>query len=143
MSESQVALGRALVRAKEKASRLSAQAEAAKRAANDVEDSFWEALDDAQTKTVTLDLGEGFGEVRFTRRETIYGRVIPGREAEAAAALAELGLDAEILDDRPTVRKRILNEYVADWVKQRKPLPPGIDFYSVRGVTVTRKRKKG
>lgn len=142
MSERLDTLGRRLVDAKDEYARLSKAADAASARMRAVEADFWEAAEEANMKTVPLQLGEGYGDVTFTRRETITGRVLGGFEHEAAEALRAMGVAGAILDDRPAVRKKVLNEHVRDWLKQGMPLPAGVDFVATRGVTVTKKRSK-
>jgi hypothetical protein len=82
-----------------------------------------------------IDLGGEFGTVTFTPRATPYGRII--NRDEAVAYFEERGeLDTMIQDE---VIARRLNELVKERLETGETLPPGVDFYYRRGVTITRK----
>lgn len=130
------AKGRRLVDLKDEKTRLEKAAESAAREYREAEADFWLDLEDGGTKTVTVELGEGYGTVQFQRRETITGRVI--NDEAAAAALAEAGLGDAVLGPRK-VRQKVLSEYVRSRLESGQPLWEGVDFSARRYVTVTKK----
>lgn len=95
-----------------------------------------ELMADLRIKSQTLDLGEGYGEVRVVPRTTTYGQVLD-RET-AIESLERLGRADEIF--RTDVAKGVLNEFVREEIEAKRPLPDGIGWYDQRGVTVTVKR---
>jgi len=85
-----------------------------------------------------VDLGEPWGKVSFQSRTTYYGRIIPGEEDKALAHYEQRAMMEEVTAPK-FVMKRI-NEEVRDCVEQNKDMPPGIDYYANRGVTITRQK---
>ena len=90
-----------------------------------------------------LDLGEPWGVVSFTRRETYYASIY---DKEAAAEyFRELGMEQEVKE--PTISKQRANEEVRRLIEENQSaeigsvLPEGISFYVDRGVTVKRQKK--
>jgi hypothetical protein len=139
MSESLATQGRRFVDLKDKRDQLKIEFEAAEKKFRDAEAAFWQAIDASEQKSAHFDLGPGYGEVQFTRRETITSTVL--NPEEAAKALEEAGLADAILGS-PAVRKKVLNEYVRDWIKSGQPMPKGIDFHARRYLTTTKKKGK-
>lgn len=82
-----------------------------------------------------IDLGEPYGLVVFTPRETKFGRVVDLDKAlehfEQRAMVEEM--------TKPKIEKRKLNEMVRDLLEQGKPMPEGIDWYANRGITISKK----
>lgn len=105
------------------------------------EAELWEGLENQHGKIKTfgpIDLGPGYGEVRFTRTERRDARI---NDEEALVEWAKAnGLDGELLT--PGVRKRVLSERVRDALDHGRELPPGTDFYATRRISVTRKSQK-
>jgi len=90
---------------------------------------------------VTLDLGEPYGEVRFQRRVTPYGRVY---DHEAAVeALKEIGRFEELTMPATHVkfRQKALNDFVKEVAEHGGKLPPGIEPAPREFVSITRKKK--
>jgi hypothetical protein len=118
---------------------------AAKEAAKDfreAEADLFEILTDPDTGDVRrippVDLGEPFGRVAFQARETFYGRVIPGMEQDALDYFRE----QHTLDEHTEIKfsKKRLNELVRERIEDNGQMPPGVDFYPSRGVTITRQK---
>lgn len=110
--------------------------EKAKAAFKVAEADLWTAIEASEQKSGTFDLGPGYGVVQLTRRETTTSTVLNIDEAEKA--LAAMGLDDAVI--KSDVRKKVLNEYVRDWLKAGQPLPRGIDFHKRRYLTTTMKK---
>jgi hypothetical protein len=138
MSERIDSRARRLVDLKDEKNRLEKDAERAARAYSEEEQAFWMELSDelGDIKTVTLDLGEGYGTVQLQRRETITARIVD-KEA-AVESLEAAGLGQGMLGV-PEIRKRALNEEVRDRLQRGEALPDGVDFNARRYITVTRK----
>lgn len=146
MSERIETLGRRLIdkrKAKDEAAAAKAKAEAAFRAA---EAEFWEFLQETQGKVkgVDIDLGEGYGEVKFTRRETIYAQIVDPEKLAAAAR--EEGRDLEWIKQadeatrKSDFREAPLNEHVREALENDLDLPEGLSWRADRGITITRKK---
>lgn len=88
--------------------------------------------------TLKVDLGEPYGTVAFRTRRTPYGRVIPGKEEELLKYLEQRALVDEFT--QPKFSKKRLNEMARDADEQGIELPPGMDFYINRGMTITRQK---
>lgn len=113
--------------------------ETAKRAYKEAEQAFWSDLKDQKgnVKSVELDLGPGYGTIKFMRRETITSRVYDKERAEAAL-IAE-NLDDTCLNTVREVRKQPLNQLVAQRQKSGEALPDGVDFHARRYIAISRK----
>jgi len=102
--------------------------------------AFWTAMHDAKQTEATLELGEGYGNVKFQKQETILGSVLKGREVEAYEAFKREGIADQVFDeDRPVLRKRVLNQIVNSRLASGQPLPVGVNFSSRKYVTITKK----
>jgi hypothetical protein len=108
----------------------------------EAEAEWFEKLTDPETGNIRrippVDLGEPWGRVSFQARETPYGRVIPGMEKEALEYFESRRALAEHTELK--ISKKRLNELVRDRLEGAEPMPPGIDFYHNRGVTITREK---
>lgn len=103
----------------------------------DCEADVYESMEeDAVQGTLKVDLGEPWGIVSFRTRETYYARVI---DEEAAEEYFEQRAMMDEISSPKFVKKR-LNEIVRDHIEQNKDMPPGIDYYPDRGVTITRQK---
>lgn len=110
----------------------------------DMEADVYEALEalrdpndpSASRSTLKVPLGEPWGTVAFRQRETIYGRVY---DAEAAMEYFEQRAMVEEITE-PKFAKARLNEIARDHYEQGADLPPGVDYYPNRGVTITRQK---
>jgi hypothetical protein len=116
----------------EKASAAKTAAGKAKAAA---EIEVFEALETMkQNSTGLVDLGQGYGKRRFTRRATDYAQVLDLERAKEAM-LAEGYDEAAIVGEK--LREKPLNELVRERLENHQELPDGIEFYTRRGVTVS------
>lgn len=103
------------------------------------EADLFERLDDGPVKRLNnVDLGEPWGKVSFGARETHYGRVIKGMESEAIDYYTRTN-QLQAMTEPKLVSKR-LNEEVRAKLESGEAMPPGIDFYTRRGVTITRQK---
>lgn len=84
--------------------------------------------------TIKVPLGAPWGTVSFRNRETHYGRII---DDEAALEYFE---KRAMLDEITTAKfaKARINEIVREALEGDGEMPPGIDYYADRGVTITR-----
>lgn len=138
MSERIDGRARRLVDLKDEKNWKEKEADQAARAYAEEEQAFWMELADelGDIKTVTLDLGEGYGTVQLQRRETITARIVD--KETAVESLEAAGLGQGMLG-APEIRKRALNEEVRDRLQRGEALPDGVDFNARRYITVTRK----
>jgi hypothetical protein len=114
-------------------------AKEAKAAYQDAEADLYETLSEGPVDRLSnVDLGEPWGKVSFRKRETYYGRIIPGEEEKALAYYEQRAMVDEVSAPK-FVMKRI-NEEVRDCIEQGRNPPPGIDWYANRGVTITRQK---
>lgn len=88
--------------------------------------------------TLKVPLGEPYGTVAFRTRKTPYGRVIPGKEEELLGYLEQRAMVDEFT--QPKFSKKRLNEMARDADEQGIELPPGMDYYFNRGITITRQK---
>lgn len=109
--------------------------EAAEADFREIEADVYESLDGIQG-TLKVDLGDPWGTVSFRTRETYYGRII---DEEAALEHFESRAMVEEVSQPKFVKARI-NEIVRDHIEQGIDMPPGIDYYPNRGVTITRQK---
>lgn len=100
------------------------------------QESVWDHLDDIGLTTFNIDLGPGYGNVQFQKRETIRG--IVKDHDKATAALQALGLEDALLG-KPKIHQAPLTEHVKDLLEQGEQLPEGIDFNPTRYVSMSRK----
>lgn len=110
---------------------------AAKSALDEAEAEVHERLAQSTVKgTLKVDLGEPWGEVGFRPRETYFARIIDEDEA------IEYFRQRARLDEytAPKFVMKRLNAEVRDAVEQGASLPPGVDWYARRGVTITRQK---
>lgn len=117
-------------RANDKAQKAAEKTKAVK---DEVEEALFEAMDEQSLKSVTLDLGPGYGKKQFTGRQTIYSRIF--NDTAAIQAFKDEGLEAEML--KPGFNKTPLNQLVKDRIKRGQPLPPGVDYSRSTGITIT------
>lgn len=97
---------------------------------------FDEILESPIKGTRRIDLGPPHGTIAFTPKETSFGRII---DADAALEYFEnRGMVDEMT--KPSFQKRKLNEMVRELLEQQQPMPDGIDFYTNRGITISKKR---
>lgn len=101
----------------------------------EIEAEVYEDLADVRG-TLKVDLGDPWGEVSFRQRETYYGRII---DDEAALEYFE---SRQMVDEvsAPKFVKARINEIVRESMETDGEMPPGIDYYANRGVTITRQK---
>lgn len=118
------------------------EAKRAKAEYREAEAELFDKLTDPETGDIRrippVDLGPPFGRVAFQARETYFGRIIPGKEQEALEYYRSRGVIDEVAQPK-FVMKRI-NEEVRERLEGAQPMPPGIDWYANRGVTITRQK---
>lgn len=99
----------------------------------DYEQLFYQALDDSPiVGGIKLDLGNG-KTVSFSPRATHYGRLL---DAEKAKAFFDARPnDGEMFEQKVSGRR--LNEMVNERIEARQELPPGVDYRTKYGVTIS------
>lgn len=111
-------------------------AEKSEEAYRDYESELFEAMKASPIKgTRRIDLGPPHGLVVFTPRETKFGRIL---DLDKALEHFEQRAMVESMT-KPAIAKRKLNEMVREYLEQGKPMPPGIDWYPQRGITISKK----
>lgn len=136
MSDRLDTLARYLVTRREAYEKAKKEADRLEKTYKETQADFWETMDDQGLTTFTADLGPGFGEIQFQKRETIRG--IVKNPEKAAESLKEAGLEAELLG-APKVHQKVLSEHARDWLQSGQAFPEGVDFTATRYVSVTRK----
>lgn len=104
----------------------------------EIEDDVYHALEESGViGTVKVDLGDPFGVVSFKTRETAYGRVIS--EDEALEYFENRGLVDDVT--APKFKRKRVSEIVRELLEDGvTEMPPGVDYYYNRGVTITRQK---
>lgn len=103
----------------------------------DTEADVYEAMEESGQKgALKVDLGPPWGIVSFSQRETYYGRIIDDRAA--LEHFEQRGMVDETT--APKFVKARINEIIRDAREQGLDMPPGIDYYARRGVTITRQK---
>ena len=99
------------------------------------EAELWDNLDESAVKGgIKVDLGEPWGVVRFSPRETFYGRVL-----DSDAALDYFEQTAQVDEfTKPKIVAARVNELVRERIESGQPMPDGIDWYARRFVAITR-----
>jgi hypothetical protein len=118
-----------LKRAKDNAKRLYEEAE---RAHKELQAKIWSQMETNGDKTLTKDLGPGYGVIQFGHRQTVYARVLD--KDSLKAALVDMDREEIIKDD---FEKRRLNEMVRDYLERGEELPPGLDIYTTDYVAIS------
>ena len=107
----------------------------------DAEADMWEKLappdpndPDYKLSPVKVPLGQPWGTVTLGPRETIYARVLDADDA------AEHYENRALTEELTTVKFNMgrLNEEVRGLHEAGDPMPPGVDYYAKRFVSVTR-----
>lgn len=111
--------------------------EESERAYREYEAELYDELEASPVRGVRrIDVGEPWGVVTFTPKETIFGRILD----EDAAVRFFAGRDMEASHTRRSITKRKLNELVREYKEQGRPMPPGIDWTPNRGISISVKR---
>ena len=126
---------RRLMEARVSRDEAKAALDAAEKDFRQIEAEVYEALEESGLDgTVKIDLGPPYGKVSFRTRETYYGRIIDDEKAldyfEERAMMDEF--------TAPKFVKARLNEIVRERIEAGEEMPPGVDYYPNRGVTITR-----
>lgn len=109
----------------------------AKKAYEEAELDLFEILNDSSLKgALKVDLGEPWGTVSFLPRETYYGKIID--EDEAVKHYEQRAMIDEV--SAPKFVMARINEEVREAMEGNGDMPPGVDFYAKRGVSVTRQK---
>ena len=120
----------------------------AKQALKDAESDYrefeaelWERLTEDGTlstkeATVRVPLGDPWGTVTFSPRETFYGKIANPRRA--MEYLEERQMTDEFTE--PKFVERQVNGLIRDCIENEVDLPDGFDFYARRYMTITRQK---
>ena len=135
---------RRLMEARTKRDELKADLKAAEEDFREQEAEVFDALEElrdpndprAKRSAIKVHLGDPWGTVSFRGRETPYGRII---DEDSALEYFE---QRQMIDEitTPKFSKKRLNEIARDAKEQGVDLPPGMDYYYDRGVTITRQK---
>lgn len=144
VSEEAKAKFRRLMEARTKRDELDKAAKEAKAEFQEIEAEVFEALEklrdpndpNATRSAIKVHLGEPWGTVSFRGRETRYGRIV---DEEAALEYFEQRQMIEEVTRSEFAKKR-LHEIVRDHYEQGLDMPPGVDYYTNSGVTITRQK---
>lgn len=101
----------------------------------DAESAAFESLSGIRG-SIKPNLGPPWGYVQFSARETHFGRVYDA--AKAKAYFEEMQMTSAMSE--PKFVKKRLNEIARDCREQGTTPPPGIDWTTNRGVTITRQK---
>jgi hypothetical protein len=134
---------RQLLDARDKHAEADAAAKAAKRELDEIElevaDMFGEVDDQGQRKltgTISLNLGPGYGVVKFRLRETPYAQIAD--EEKLMKYYEEKGMLDDVATE-PQLVKKVLNGQVREILDNGSgKFPPGLTYYVDRGMTITR-----
>jgi hypothetical protein len=127
---------RRLVELREKRDQTKTAADNAEKQYRVYETELFDELEEGPGEgTRRFDLGAPHGVVAFTPRETRFGRLL---DADKAIEYFE---ETDLVEEmtKPGIEKRKLNEWVRELLEQGKPMPPGVDFYVNRGITISKK----
>lgn len=128
---------RRLVELRDKRDEAKTASEKAGKEYEEYEETIFDEVSESAFKgAIKLDLGPPYGEVSFTNRETPYGRII---DADAAREYFEEHGELDELSDAKFSKSK-LNEIVKERLEQQKSMPPGVDFYHKRGITISRSK---
>lgn len=137
LSKDDIDLLRGLMDARTKRDEAAKAAKEAEAEYREVEADVHEKLSDGPVSRLNnVDLGDPWGKVSFQAKETNYGRII---DQDAALEHYENRAMVEQVSAPKFVMARI-NEEVRDCLEQGKQLPPGLDFYTKRFVSITRQK---
>jgi hypothetical protein len=127
---------RRLVELREKRDQDKKAAERSEKAYREAEAEIWEELEESPVKgTVRIDLGDDLGVVTFQPKETYYGRVI--NQNDALDYFEERALMDEFTT--PKIVMARVNEQVRQCIEQGDPIPPGLDYYAKRYISISKK----
>lgn len=137
ISDSAVSRLRRLMELRQKRDEAKTAAESAEKEYRQVETEVYEELAENPIQgTLKVDLGEPWGVVSFLGRETYFGRVV---DKNAAYEYYEQRAMVDELTEPKFVMRRV-NDEVRAALEQGASMPPGVDYYARRGVTITRQK---
>jgi hypothetical protein len=100
------------------------------------EAELYEAIEESGIRgRLSFDFGGSLGKASFQLRATNFGRVVD--QEVAIEALRAEGLGDMIYTE--AVRQKRVNELVRDRLESQSELPDGIDFYTRKGISISRK----
>lgn len=126
---------RQLCDARDKYAEADKAAKAAKRELDEIELEVFEMFNESgDTGTIPVNLGPPYGIVKFKTRETHFAQIVDEEK------LLEWYENRQMVDEvsSPKFVKARLNEEVREAVDASQPLPPGLTYYTNRGMTITR-----
>lgn len=105
----------------------------------DVYDLFMGVEDDPESGlkgTIPVPLGPPYGTVKFRTRTTHYAKIVDDER------LQEHFEERAMVDEvsAPKFVKSRLNEMVRETIENNGKLPPGLSYYTDRGMTITRQK---
>lgn len=128
---------RRLMEIRQRRDEANVAAEATEKEYREYEADVWDDLEASPiTGNLKIDLGAPYGVVSFRPNETYYGRII---DKEAAMEYLE---QRAMMDEvtQPKVVMRRITEIVNEHREQGKNMPPGMDFYAKRYITITKQK---
>lgn len=139
VSDQDKALLRRLLEVRQAYDEAKAAEKAAKAEKDEMELAVFDRFEESgQEGTLKVNLGEPWGTVAFRTRETYYARIVD------QDALQEWYENRSMIDEvsSPKFVMARLNEEVREYMDLGgdAKLPPGLDFYANRGMTVTRQK---
>lgn len=100
------------------------------------ESELYDEIDESALEGgLRFNFGPPLGVISFSLRATNFGRII---DADAATKYFEEQQEIDEMS-KPKLSKSKINELVRELIDQGKPMPPGIDFTTNRGITISRK----
>lgn len=138
ISQQNLAKLRRFLELREKRDEAKTALDTAEKDYREAEADVYEALTEAELKgAIKVDLGDGFGTVSFSPRTTYFGRIIDKEAAE------EYYAQRAMLEDVSEIKFSMarIHEEIRERLENGESPPPGMDYYSRRGVTVTRQKK--
>jgi hypothetical protein len=131
---------RRLIELREERDETKTAAEAAENAYRRFEQELWDRMTEDGTlqmkdASLKVPLGPPHGTITFSPRETKFGRVL--NYEKALEHFEQRAMVDEMMKSK--VSKARLNEYVRQILEDENAvMPPGIDFYVTKGITITR-----
>lgn len=139
MAETRKTLAIRAIKARAAHEKAKQAADKAERAHARAQAALWENLDDADETTVTIELGAPYGKVQFQKRSTIRARVPAELRSIAVASMEESGLAAALVSIEPHFNGKALNDTVRECLKNKQPIPDGVDWSETKYVTISLK----
>lgn len=99
-----------------------------------LQEELWEAMEDSGLGSLKLEIGDE--NITFVARETLYGSVFD--KDAAAEAFKKDGRFDEYTGIKFEAKR--INELVRECIENGQELPEGVDFYSRRLISISRKQ---